>query len=197
MRIALSMLVVLLLAATAAAQEPVKTDVSFHNMPTRSVIGDMARAMGKSVAFDVEVPNKRVIFDVQDVTVGEALARFLEREHLFSVEVAGVLVVAPDREPLRDRRYSPAHVASLLVSGGDSKRTGFGFSNAPLSRSLGYLAKSIGRKSSFDETLTNDRRCSLRLINVTHAEALQIAMLINHVTFREEGDTIVFKADVE
>ncbi len=197
MRIALSMLVVLLLAATAAAQEPVKTDVSFHNMPTRSVIGDMARAMGKSVAFDVEVSKRTVSFESENVTVSEAIARLLEREHLFSVEVAGVLVVAPDRKPLRDGLYSPARVASLLLSGGDPKRSEFGCFNAPLSRSLEYLARSIGRKPSFDETLTNDRRCSLRLLNVTRAEALQIAMLVNHVTFREEGDTIVFRADVE
>lgn len=198
MRITVLTILALLSALPVAGRQEVKTDASFHNMPIRRVIDSMAEGTGKSVAFDVEAPTKGVTFEIENVTRMEAIAALLEREHLASVEVGDVLVVVPDREALLGRYYSPERVASLLVADDNQKRTTVVFSNTSLSQLLEGLARSIGRKASFDAAITNDtRRYNLKLDAATRAEALRIAMLVSHVTFREEGNTIVFEAAVQ
>jgi hypothetical protein len=199
-RMTASTLAALALASSAglapAAAQDAKTDVTLHNMNRATIVRALAESLDRSVALDAGFRDATVAdFLATDVTGAEALDRFLAREELFSVEVAGVLVVAPDTERLR-AYYRPARAAAHRVAGGGSTLTDVIFRRMTLPEILEALSRSLGRRAVFDAALEKGtRRYDLELRNVTRADALQVATLVNHVSVEESGDALVFSAE--
>ena len=99
--------------ATAAVRDD-RTDVTFEHVSARVAIEQLARSLDKSVVFDIDFHDEPIDFGASGVAHAQALEQLLEQEGLFSVEVGGVLIVAPDAAYERNN-YSPERIAAEHV----------------------------------------------------------------------------------
>jgi len=189
--IALSLALNTLVAPVRAQDKPL--DVKFRDMFLRASISVIAKSLQKSVAFDREVPTKELIsFEALNVLKSEALARLLQQERLYAIELGSVLIVAPDLEEARVN-YTPQRIAACRIGGDEDRRHEFVVPPSPLQRALETLAKMMKRDATVDAAIMQDsREYGFELRNVTTAEALQVLCLVAHVAVRDEGSVLAF-----
>jgi len=180
------------LVAPARAQDAT-LDVKFRDIFLPASISLIANSLQKSVAFDREVPMKRLItFEALNVLKSEALARLLRQERLYAIELGSVLIVAPDLEETR-ANYTPQRITACRIGGDEDRRHDIVVPPARLQQALENLAKTMKRDATVDAAIMQDsREFGYELRNVTTAEALQVVCLIAHVAVRDEGSVIVF-----
>jgi len=169
------------------------TDVRFHNLSLHASISLIANSLHKSVAFDREVPMKRLItFEALNVLKSEALARLLRQERLYAIELGSVLIVAPDLEETR-ANYTPQRITACRIGGDEDRRHDIVVPPSPLQHVLETLATTMKRDATVDAAIMQDsREYGYELRNVTTAEALQVVCLAAHVAVRDEGSALAF-----
>jgi hypothetical protein len=182
---------------SAKAQEP-KTDVMFRRTPIWVVIEELAASMHKSAAYDIGFDRRRLIdFEVSGVTRAQALAQLVNRERLLVVDVAGVLIVAPDTSATR-YNYSAARVAACRITSEETHGNDVVYYHTTLSKILRTLSQSLSLEVDLDASITEDKRpYDLTLRNVTRADAIQVVSLAGHLEVREEGARLIFSTDTQ
>jgi len=180
------------LVAPARAQDAT-LDVKFRDIFLPASISLIANSLQKSVAFDREVPMKRLItFEALNVLKSEALARLLRQERLYAIELGSVLIVAPDLDETR-ANYTPQRIAACRIGGDEDRRHDIVVPPARLQQAIENLAKTMKRDATVDAAIMQDsREFSYELRNVTTAEALQVVCLAAHVAVRDEGSVLAF-----
>jgi hypothetical protein len=191
---AVAISVVIVGSAPRSPAQDGTVDVTFHQVPIRSAVEQLAASIGKSVAFDYKVPERNVDFDAKGVTRAKALWQLLETNDLYSVEFAGALIVAPDTLEAR-HNYSPRRIADCTLPGDGGVLSDVVFHVTPVQEILKALAESTGHSAVFEfGPETAQRRYSVELRNITRAGAIGVLCLAHHLSVRANGGELVFAA---
>jgi hypothetical protein len=188
-------LVVSSFAQVQAQDKPI--DVVYSHIPARSAIEQLGKFLGKNVVFDFNFPpfpNAPIDFTARDVPRSQALEKLVQDQGFFSVEVAGVTIVARDSADVRDN-YNAARVAACAIAGQKASRTDVVYHSIELKLMLEQLAKVAGRTAGFDSAPARVHlRTNVEMRNVTYEEALQIICLIGHFSVTDDGKHLEFSA---
>jgi hypothetical protein len=175
----------------SSAQEET-VDVTFEHVAARAAIEQLARSLGKSVAFDIKFPERYVDFDAKGVTPTEALRRLLDNNDLFSVEMEGVLIVAADTREAR-KNYSARRIEACHIPSQGSVVSDIVFHMTSGEGILKTLTTSMGLTAVFASgTETAHRPYSVELRGIRRAGAISVLCLVLHLSVRANGDELVF-----
>jgi hypothetical protein len=177
--------------ASSAGQEQT-VDVTFRQTPARAAIEQLAQSLGKSVAFDIKFRDRTIDFDAKEVTRAEALRRLLDANDLFSVDVEGVLVVAPDTLEVRGD-YSARRIEACRVPSHGSVKSDIVFQLTPGDEILKALTTSLGLAAVFAPgSETAHRQYSVELRGISREAAIRVLCLALHISVRANRHELVF-----
>jgi len=166
-------------------------EVVYRQTQVRAVVEHLGKHLGKSVVFDINVANSPIDFTAT-LPRSQVFEKLLQDNHLFSVEVGGVTIVARDSADMRGN-YSAARVAACAVKGPESARTNVVFRGMGVEGMIKILAESLGRTAELELVRgTMLRQWDFEMRDVTRAEALQIICLIGHMSLTDDGKRLEF-----
>src|SRR5262245_61647180 len=142
-RIALVMLSLVVSSFAQVREKDESIEVVYHLTQVRPAVEQLGKYLGKSVVFDINFANSPIDFTAT-LPRSQVFEKLLQENHLFSVEVGGVTIVARDSADMR-ANYSAARVAACAVEGPESPRTNVAFRGTGVEGMIKILAESLGR----------------------------------------------------
>lgn len=175
--------------------------VTFKDVPMKSLIGTFGKEMGLEVIIDDSVPDAKVSVDMQDVTIEAALKAILAQQHLQArLMSARTMVIFPDAESARQRFAGYAIWPDKLVEqskDNDGAVQTVIFRGASVKSVLSTLGKQLNLNVVYDNTV-KDSRVNLELKDSTIKAAMKVVLVQQQLQARLiEDKTIIIFPDTE